>query len=151
MARKSIQERFWSKVDKSGDCWLWTAGRKNSNPQIAYGCFRVDGKTLYAHRLAWELTHGPIPPGLVACHKCDNPACVNPSHLFLGTQANNIRDCATKNRTTQGSRNRHAKLTCDQVGAIRADSRTQRQIAASYDVDTSLICKIKRRKIWAHL
>ena len=151
MARKSIQERFWLKVDRSGDCWIWMACRNGSTPEHSYGRFRINGQTFHAHRIAWELTKGTIPEGLRVLHRCDNPPCCNPRHLFLGSQADNMQDCATKNRTTRGSRNARAKLTSIDVLSIRSDPRPQIQIAATYNVDTSLICKIKRRKNWTHL
>lgn len=93
--RKSdIQEYFWSRVDRSGDCWLWTA----SKTARGYGKLRVDGKQAYAHRVAYELTNGAIPDGLVICHHCDNPPCCNPAHLFMGTQGDNMRDRDAKGR-----------------------------------------------------
>lgn len=151
MARKSIQERFWAKVDRSGDCWIWMGCRNGTTQQHGYGRFNIGGHIFHAHRVAWEFTNGPVTDGMRVLHKCDNPPCVNPAHLFLGTQTDNMQDCATKDRTTRGSRNIHAKLTSDDVMAIRRDSRPQTEIAVSYNVHPSLICKIRRRKCWAHL
>ena len=85
---------FWAKVDKSGECWTWTGAR---DPR-GYGRLGRGRKTLFAHRFSWEEENGPIPNGLFVCHSCDNPACVRPSHLFLGTQKDNIRDMMSKNR-----------------------------------------------------
>lgn len=94
---KAAEERFWSHVDKSGECWEWIAYRNNSRG--GYGRFQpAVGIRKEAHRYAWEITHGPIPDGLYVCHDCDNPSCVRPDHLFLGTQKDNIRDASRKGR-----------------------------------------------------
>ncbi len=92
-----LEDRFWSKVDKRGpdECWPWKADLTSNG----YGAFKLaTGKKVRAHRFAWELTHGPIPPGMSACHKCDNPPCCNPGHLFLGTNADNTHDAQKKGR-----------------------------------------------------
>ena len=87
-------ERFWAKVDKSGDCWLWTA----SKTKEGYGYFRFDGAMRKAHRMSWLLTNGEIPEGMLVCHTCDNPSCVNPKHLWLGTNRDNMDDMNAKGR-----------------------------------------------------
>ena len=105
MADANTPEKFWSRVDKTGDCWNWTGpkvGRTN------YGKLSWHGKDYRAHRLAWELTNGPIPEGLCVLHKCDNPSCVRPDHLWLGTFDDNNKDMARKGRSALGKRNGHS-------------------------------------------
>lgn len=89
-----LADRFWAKVDRSGECWTWTA----SAHSFGYGRFGIGRRVFTAHRVAWELVNGPVPGGLHVCHRCDNPPCVRPDHLFLGTAKENLRDMIAKGR-----------------------------------------------------
>ena len=114
--------RFWSKVQKTDGCWLWTGSR---NRTWAYGRFRSGPgrRSVLAHRFAWELVHGPIPGGLFVCHHCDNPSCVNPEHLFLGTHTDNMRDMVNKGRDV----NRNRELTHCKHGHEFTEENTRRR------------------------
>lgn len=152
-------ERFWAKVNKRGpdDCWEWTAGCSRGYGQIGEGGRR--GKMLYAHRVSYELHNGPIPigegyHGTCVCHTCDNPPCVNPSHLFLGTIADDTRDMVEKGRQARGEKNGRAKLTEKEVEEIRRGyvrySRTHGQsaLARKYGVNPTAIGFIIRGEHW---
>ena len=145
--------RFWSKVKRGPGCWEWQAGTFGDT---GYGAFFFNGKNQGAHRVVYEMRHGTIPKGMCICHTCDNRLCVKPSHLFLGTQKENIQDAANKGRmkgnpTIRGTGNPKAKLTATQVKAIRNDTRQLRTIASDYNVTYGLIGMIKRKEIWKHL
>lgn len=132
---KTVEERFWSKVNllEPDDCWEWTASKRQG-----YGRFGVEkGYIEYAHRWLWERLHGPIPEGLFICHRCDNPGCVNPNHLFLGTHLENMEDMREKQRTRRNLRHPHTKLSDDDVRAIRvavANGTKTRDLALTYGV-----------------
>src|SRR6266850_5551698 len=97
---KTPEERFWAKVDKTGQCWVWTGGKF----RCGYGVVKRDGKLLKAHRLAWQMHFGRIPDGAFIMHHCDNPPCVRPQHLFPGTNADNVADKIAKGRQAYGER-----------------------------------------------
>lgn len=93
--------RFWDKVDKSGECWVWLSATHSQG----YGLFKTGHNTQnYAHRVVWVLEYGPIPEGAFVCHSCDNPPCVRPEHLFLGTAADNMQDMVSKGRQRKPSK-----------------------------------------------
>lgn len=118
--RRDPLDRFWSKVNKScqNGCWEWTASTVQG-----YGQFGAGGRgvrNVRAHRFSWQLSNGPIPPGMDICHRCDNPPCVNPDHLFVGTRRDNIQDMIAKSRDRLiGERSSNARLSDDAVRAIR--------------------------------
>ena len=151
--RVDIVSRFWSKVHVSdpSSCWEWTGAKKFGG----YGEIGHEGKNKSAHRLAYEFANGPIPEGLFVCHRCDNPACVNPSHLFVGTQLENALDCVEKGRMPRGNNRAFSKLTDSQVLEIRAryssGSVYQADLASEYGVSESNISAIVRRVKWKHL
>lgn len=141
--------RFWPKVDKTSSphgCWLWTARKSSSG----HGMFDDNG----AHRFSWELHRGPIPDGLFVCHNCpggDNPACVNPAHLWLGTLADNVADAVVKSQVLSGERQPNARLTADQAAearALHAAGHRQIDIARHFGVHQSTISLLISGKLW---
>jgi len=143
-------EAFWSRVGmvEEDACWPWTG----SKTERGYGVYApLPGVLLRAHRVAYALHNGGIDDSMLVCHRCDNPSCCNPKHLFLGTGSDNMRDMVAKgrNKPISGERNPSAKLTTEQVRAIYLDPRTNVEIAAAYGVAGSLASLIRRRKVWA--
>lgn len=146
--------RFWDHVcpEPNTGCWLWTG----CSFHYGHGAFSVAGKNLKAHRVSWFICTGNDPLDLCVCHKCDTPACVNPDHLFLGTQRDNTHDMFAKGRANipYGDHHPNAKLTSDRVVEIRrrlAAGETHEKISASFNVTKGLISQIHRRKIWNHV
>lgn len=150
--------RFWAKVDKTGECWVWRGYTSIPSPGMSkgYGLVYVPrhlGNYVRAHRAAWRLCRGPIPDGLFVLHHCDNPPCVNPDHLFLGTHADNAKDRTMKGRSRgpRGELSGRTSLTVADVLAIRgrlASGESQSSVAASFSVSASCIAGIGRRQRW---
>jgi hypothetical protein len=146
-------DRFLSKFDKGTpeECWEWKGCCLKPLP---YGLIkRKDGAQLHANRVSWEYHCGPIPDGMFVLHNCDNPKCVNPNHLFLGTHQDNMDDMVHKNRLPAhyGEDNGAAKLKLKEVMEILTDHRSQQKIASAYGVSQTLISQIKLGKRWSYL
>lgn len=138
-------QRFWIKVgptDPVTGCRNWQAAVF----PYGYGLFRLNHKNWLAHRVAWILTNGAIPNDRIVCHKCDNPPCCNPDHLFLGTFSDNSRDRDQKGRRTIliGEKHGRAKLTDSEAEEIKKSSKTQYELARQYNVSQSLVSLIRR-------
>jgi len=154
-----IEERFWSKVARADQdsCWEWAYSKRD----WGYGQFsiKLNGRWggVPAHRVAWELTYGDIPSGLFVLHRCDNPPCCNPNHLFLGTPLDNVEDCRDKGRSRWacGEAAGSAKLTALNVVEIRsryaAGGNTQQALANEYGVSPSTISGVVLLKYWQHV
>lgn len=154
---KPLEFRFWKKVLKTDSCWLWTGAKT----PYGYGLFYPNGRKgnrVRAHRLMWELTFGVIPQEMSVLHKCDNTSCVNPDHLFLGNQRDNMHDMVQKGRHTKvsapGSSNGNSKLTEDTVIAIwqlLQDGERPLHIAHRFNVTDGAIHDIKSKRTWGWL
>lgn len=143
------QARFWSKVNKTSGCWLWTSATDHAG----YGLLGGRAPERAAHRLAWRIVRGD-PGDRHVLHTCDNPPCVRPRHLFLGDDAANHADMASKRRSTWGERNTHAKLAAEEVREIRrlaASGVRQREIAERFSISRITVSDIHRRKSWYQL
>lgn len=146
-------ERFWSKVNKTEDCWLWIGAKNNTN----YGYIRVGDKMKNAHRVSWEITNGPIPKDLFVLHKCDNPSCVRPDHLFLGTHQDNMTDKKSKGRAIgrPGENHHNSKFTEKDILKIRElfDSGKMREVdlCEHYNVKQSTMSAILLKRTWKHV
>jgi len=142
-----MEDRFWSNVNKTESCWLWTGCRMNG-----YGRVRINSKQRVAHQVSWLLTNHIIPEGHIMRHKCRNKHCVNPEHLETGTPAENIADRIRDGTSNRGIRSARAKLTEEQVRQIRERAgENQRGLAEEYGVNSRTISDIIHRKHWAWL
>lgn len=153
---RNSEEHFWERIDRSdaAGCWPWLGPMNVSG----YGCLAHHGKTTSSHRVAWILTNGAIPDGVCVLHRCDNRPCCNPSHLFLGTNADNVADKIAKGRAVYtgspfGSRAGMAKLNEEQVTEIRqllTTGLSQEKIGLRYGVTQGAIWLIAKGKTWRH-
>jgi HNH endonuclease len=151
-------QRFWSKVQITDSCWLWTKSKQRGG----YGKFFVEGKEYGAHRVSWEIHNGPIPDGMHVLHDCpggDNPACINPAHLWLGKWLENNHDTAVKGRRVEGDhlgeKSGNNKILADDVKVIRelrsSYGMTYQQIADLFGLHFTTIAYIIKRKLWPHV
>jgi hypothetical protein len=153
--QRPLSERFYERIefDTNGGCWLWAGAMPE---RTGYGTISSNGATVGAHRASYELHNGPIGPGLLVCHKCDVPACVNPAHLFLGTNSENIIDSVRKGRNKPliGAKHPKAKISESDVPRILARllrGESCAKIAADYGVTDCAINAIRRGKSWTHV
>ena len=161
-----MEQRFLSKVNKTDGCWLWTA----SKDEKRYGHFGIGQRVCKAHRVAYELWNGPIPAGVLVRHKCDEPSCVNPEHLELGTNQDNVDDRQTRGRgrwatgkqhgtythphIVQGQNNGRSKLTDDDVREIRilrGFGFIYKELGKMYNIHPEVSARICRRDVWKHI
>ncbi|QHB47973.1 hypothetical protein CHF19_10 [Pseudomonas phage CHF19] len=131
----------------TSECLIFT-GFKDA---FGYGHSCHNGRKGYAHRIAYEKANGPIPKGLFVMHRCDNPSCINPNHLTLGTEADNRNDMYAKGRNAKGTMNKTAKLDGEKVRAIRASNLPLQELQEIYGVSKSILSDVRRGKRWAHV
>lgn len=152
---RQISERLFQRVVKTDSCWLWQGAKsKFGHGQLMNGAHNQTlhkRSLLTAHRVSYELLVGPIPEGLFVLHDCDQPDCVNPDHLFLGTKAENSKDMVAKGRQARGVDLPQAKLCEEDVRAIRLSAKPQAQIAKDFGIAQSCVSLIRRRLQWAHV
>jgi hypothetical protein len=152
---KTLEERFWSKVDTSGECWFWRGGVGKKG----YGNFSVDGKTVSAHRAAYVIQHGKEPENDV-CHTCDNPLCMRGAHLFDGTKKDNNDDKMRKGRHKHGPgpvglygednpRSRFDNQTVEMIKQLLASGQSQQKVAEVFGTSQSHVSRIKRGEVWS--
>jgi DNA-binding XRE family transcriptional regulator len=151
---RPIKERFWEKVEKTENCWHWKGCLNNRG----YGQISMNGKAVLSHRVSWEIHNGPIPEGLQALHRCDNPICVRPDHLFLGTNSDNHTDMVNKGRCRNGDRKGEMNPTSilkryevdEIVHLYNSENLSQQKIADKYGVSRVTINAILRGRNWQH-
>jgi hypothetical protein len=154
MGRKVIDpvKKFWSRVDKKSadECWLWIgAFDKDGYGQMRDGIRKIQDR---GHKFSYRLHFGVIPKNMCVCHKCDNPSCVNPNHLFLGTALDNQKDKMAKNRHAKGESQGHSKLTNEQISQIRSRANDDYKVLCSeFNIVPSTVYRIWHKESWKHI
>jgi len=150
---KTPEQQYWTFVEKTDGCWKW----KGSKNKFGYGAFRFHKRMMMAHRVSWEIHNGPILQGIQVLHKCDNPECSRPDHLFLGNQSENMVDCVEKGRKNTAKGERHAKAILREEDVLQIRSlcqsglQSRHEIARSFNVSYASITDIVLRRSWRHL
>ena len=148
-----MEQRFLSKVNKTDTCWLWTANKNEDG----YGAFYFNKKDRKAHRVAYELWNGEIPADMCVRHTCDEPSCVNPAHLLVGTHTENMRDKVERGRQRTnpplGENHKLSKITDDEVREIRVlrGFYSQTELGKMYNISKSQVYRIYHKKNWKHI
>jgi len=152
--RKTLKQRLLDnvRVDEQTGCWDWLKFKDRNK----YGHIKVLGKSELVHRVAYQTLVGDIPSGMFVCHRCDNPSCLNPEHLFIGTNQDNIDDKVAKNRQSKigqqkGSKHSLAKLTEKDIVDIRISTLSQNKLALLYGMTQSSISQIQNKITWSHV
>jgi len=156
IGKQTKRDRFWPKVRRGDGCWEWTGGRV----KFGYGQTSINGKSITAHRMAWILAYGSIPDGLCVLHRCDNPPCVRPDHLFLGTNKDNTRDMIAKGRSkaprTAGPGEVHGNARMSRAEVVRMRKLRKAgwkvdALAEEFRVGTTQVSRITRGVSWSHV
>lgn len=153
MRNKSVKERFDSMYVRIpfGGCWIWVGALKN---KFGHGAFKVGprkSKVEFAHRMSWQLVNGEIPDGMCVCHECDNPSCVNPDHLFIGTSADNTRDKVEKGRHVFGSAVHNANIDESIAKQIKSAFLPTKVLAEMFGISRQSAADIVYGRTWKHV
>lgn len=144
---RSLNDRFWEKVEKTTSCWNWIANKNRKG----YGRIWVDGRNEFAQRVAFTMLYGQFNKKMRILHCCDNPSCVNPKHLYIGTDADNGRDKAIRGRAAMGEKNGNSKLKPKDIIAIRRSADSYANLARTFGIDRTQVWNIKTKRQWKHL